>query len=633
MQFNKITSALFFSFLIFFALVSCTRKDAAADVPINAAFEMDPPIANDVMIKKIKGDDNNVLMVATFTDTRLKEPFLAFNFDTTKMVMRDDGKEGDEKAGDGLYSAKVNTNVKEFEQTARGYYKLAAGARRFVFKGRSIIADTINTAFDARRFNDGDFVSIKNLPPPPAPAALKDHSLMITDLNVVEDPARTFNFCTQTGNIDGAWTFKTLMKNLAATSPGAVVTDVQLSDFVDHFFAAWLNVATINGDPVSGRIEMHRSMQGWVNKSQTLPPPRVPVGKMDMRAIPFKLMAIVNRLDLRGNSGYGFSNAGEARLVFCMMRPDGCTPMPFTIIFEYGVPKKNCAAVKAFAQEWYDLNTLAFTDPQYNIKLQAITDQFTLAGTSPSKPNQNSINQVRTDEFALAVPPWELREFHLSNTTHMLEPAAVKQTPANMYNAKVNNADVQRLAAYINGNEPAILANNYTVPDNFSGHPFLGGHAFTGQTSFPIISPVGMPSGIAPHHWNGTVATGSAFINNSDARQIFSINTCSGCHGGETQTAFTMIDPVPFGTQATLSGFLTGTPGSSFGAIAPVDLDGNNGIMNVPDPAGRASSNLLRRFNDLQRRADDLQVLVSSSCKSVFTIRDILIHAPLRFTE
>ncbi len=32
---------------------------------------------------------------------------------------------------------------------------------------------------------------------------------------------------------------------------------------------------------------------------------------LDLKFAPFKLLAIVNRLDLRGNSGYGFSNAGE----------------------------------------------------------------------------------------------------------------------------------------------------------------------------------------------------------------------------------------------------------------------------------------------------------------------------------
>jgi hypothetical protein len=225
--------------------------------------------------------------------------------------------------------------------------------------------------------------------------------------------------------------------------------------------------------------------------------------------------------------------------------------------------------------------------------------------------------------------PWELREFVLDGSTHLLKETTVKQEPAAAFNAKINNATVQRLAQFVNTNQAAVLANNYTVPDNFSGSSFLGGHALT---QFP---PVGNPSGTNPHHWNGTTAAGPSFINSDDARQIFSLNTCSGCHGGETQTSFTMVNPVPFGTEAGLAGFLTGTPGISVGGIAPVDIDGNaaNGIMTVPDPAGRASDINKRKFADLQRRADDLEVLVNSRCRSIIHIREILLRDPIRFTH
>lgn len=39
----------------------------------------------------------------------------------------------------------------------------------------------------------------------------------------------------------------------------------------------------------------------------------------------------------------------------------------------------------------------------------------------------------------------------------------------------------------------------------------------------------------------------------------FSLNTCNGCHGGETNTAFLHIFPRFEGEQSSLSGFLTGT--------------------------------------------------------------------------
>ena len=614
-------------------LYSCKRsskEDPLKDIPVNAAFETDPPVAEDVLVKKIKGDKDHLLIIARFLPEQFKEKYLAFYYDSTKLVMRDDGKGDDEKAGDGLFTVKVQANAAAFEQSATALQKEAMKTKRFIFKNRSIIADTILEAFDPKKFTAMEAVSIRNLLPPPPPPSLKDHSLTITALDVVEDPARTYNFCTQTGNIDGPWTFKTLMKELAKTNPGDVITDIQLSDFVTNFFNEWFNTRIVNGESVAGRGFVDRLLQSWRGKSQVLPPPNVPRGKLDMRAVPFKLTAIVNRLDLRGNSGYGKSKAGEARFVFCMMSTQGCDEAPFNIIFEYGVPKKTCADIQEYAREWYALSSMLFTDPQYNASLQAITDQFTLCGTSPLKPKQSSINQVRSNEKTLNEFLWELREFHLDNSTGQLKSATTAQSPAVKYNAKTNNTDVQLLASFVNAKQSAILAGRYKVPLSYSGTPFLGGHDFTGKSGLiPPLRPIGMPSGIEPHHWNGTTTAGASFINSDDARQQFSLNTCSGCHSGETQTGFTMIDPVPYGTPARLSGFLTGTPGIAINGITPVDLDGPNGIMNVPDPAGRASSNSLRKFNDLQRRADDLQALVSSSCVSIFHIKEILMRKQL----
>ena len=80
----------------------------------------------------------------------------------------------------------------------------------------------------------------------------------------------------------------------------------------------------------------------------------------------------------------------------------------------------------------------------------------------------------------------------------------------------------------------------------------MGGHALTkappAGNSIPQV-----------HHWDGTTSNiPLSFITDDTVRHLFSLNTCSGCHGGETQTGFTQVDPVFFGTQATLSGFLTG---------------------------------------------------------------------------
>ena len=67
------------------------------------------------------------------------------------------------------------------------------------------------------------------------------------------------------------------------------------------------------------------------------------------------------------------------------------------------------------------------------------------------------------------------------------------------------------------------------------------------------------------------------------------MNTCNGCHGPETNTSFLMITPRFPGSEAFLSGFITGTT--------------------VFDPF----SGQVRTLNDLGRRRQDLTSLVCGS--------------------
>lgn len=606
---------------------SCNKDKAedetASSESVNSKFEMLPPIASNVFIQQDENNSGMVLVTAIFPQGSVKSRLLAINLDNEKIVMRDDGKGGDVKQGDFEFTARIKDNLQELESSFSAMNKRATEPL-MEFVGRSVVsARKERRMFDTKAFLAGKKILVPRFLLAGAPE-LKDHSLMVTNLGVVEDPSRTWNSCTRTGNVDGAWTFKTLMKNLASTSPGALVDDIALSDFTENWLLNWSTAMPVNGEMVPSRTSINTVLSAWKTASQNLPLPLVPNGKLDMRAAPFRLLAIVNRLDLRGNSGYGFSNAGEGRFVFCMM--SNCQAQQFNVIFEYGIPKKSCAAVKAYAKQWYDLKGLTIGSAQYNTELQAITDQFTKCGTSPSKPNQSSLNQLRTNEIALS-SPWELREFTIDATSHKLTEVTVQQEPAVKYNAKIDNADVQRLVRYMNANAADILATRYEVPLAFENTDFRGGKSHT------QAPPAGNPSGANPHHWNGTGnATPASFVVDDNVRQNFSLNTCSGCHGGETQTSFTMIDPMPFGVEATMAGFLTGTPGRTV-VGTPIDLDGPNGIMNVPDPAGRASANSRRKFADLQRRADDLETFVNENCGGVRGFIGVLQFKPLKMTH
>lgn len=609
---KRLSATWLFSVLFCFSfgllLSSCDKKksektEPTPDVKINAAFEMNPPIAEKVFVQKIAGDSNNVLFFAQFSRTEIKENFLAIDNDGEKVVLRDDGKGDDKTANDGVFTVRVKTDVREFEKVLQEQAKQQSGeTSQRTFINRAMVVTPIESSVEnpvkaLELFRRGDRIIIDRFGIFPVPFTLGEHSLVVRDLHVVEDSTRTWNSCNQTGNINGPWTFNTLMRQLASQDPAHIANDIQLSDFVENWLNTWLNNQTINGELVEKRATMQNIITTWKSRSQTLSPPRVPIGKLDMRAAPLKLLAIVNRFDLRGNSGYGKSNAGEGRFVFCFM--DGCRPAQFTVIFEYGVPKSLCAERKAYAQQWYNLKNLQFSNPQYNKELEAITDQFTKCGTSPSKPNQSSLNQLRTNEIRLA-RPWELREFTISSNSHQLQEVTVKQEPAVKFNGAVaanTLPNVQTFVNYVNSNAGAIASNSYTIPLLLPGNiPFLGGKAHTFSPS---------------HIWNGRP---TAMITNDEARHIVSLNTCSACHGGETRTSFTHISPAAFNSVAALSGFLTG--------------------ITVSDPAGRpVGAPTQRTFNDIQRRADDLEKFVNIKCVSIFGLQEKLVFRPIKMTH
>ena len=349
----------------------------------------------------------------------------------------------------------------------------------------------------------------------------------------------------------------------------------------------------------------------------------------------------------------GLAMPEKGDLFFTAINLNTCVPLVnpntsiaegFNAIFEFGINKKSCSSVKAFAQEWLDLNNHTLPSAAFNQALELITKQFTQCGSNINKPNQSSLNQLRTNEVALALP-WELREFNL--TAAGLTLVTVKMEPAVVYNAKISsNLNVDRLVRFMNNNTVNIENNNYDVPPQFENQNFLGGKAVI---QFPPVGPVNTGSNV-PHHWGGAL---DLFPNSGDiisykARHIFSLNTCSGCHGGETQTGFTHIDPVGYGTEATLSGFLTGHSGRTlvpFGgpgspAVAPVDDILLNNTMDAADIGVNylfaTYTPVHRSFNDLLRRENDLTNLGNSNCligHGVINLANKLKFEPIKFTH
>lgn len=518
----------------------------------------------------------NVLLTAKFAKEERVPRAINVDLDGKTVTFHDDGRDGDRSAGDGVHSAitTVDLAAAQAELARRTRFKSSAVP---VFRGRERVMNRqVNKSLELTRFRPGIPI---DLTPEGDPANIdSNRSLMVNDPSVVQDPGRTRTTCN--GASMGKWSFGYLMQEMA----NQAATGVNPQDFVMNWLNKWKVAQVPNDIPVAARPNINNIIASW---------PKVG-GKLDLSRAPFRLLAIVNRADLRGSFSYGgggAGNGGELRFVFAVVDPNaGCSPQPFTVIFEYGVKKTTCNAMKNWAQQWKNLDTLAIGSAAYNTALEAITEQIVKAGANPAKPNGSALNQLRTNERDIGVP-WELREFVVSGSG-FLRQDTVKQNPDAGFNTTATLGD------YVNQDESAILMDRHTVPVVFgpSSDAFLGGAA-------PV------PGDNSNFRWTSNT------ISNLEARFHYSLNTCNSCHAGETQTSvFTHVEVTGFGnTTAGLSRFLRGaTPDTN-------DIE----TFDVNDPF----NGNVRHYNDLNRRAVDLDQLINTPCFVQFAIKPLaMVH-------
>ncbi|UJR83294.1 Hypothetical protein I5071_53620 [Sandaracinus amylolyticus] len=389
---------------------------------------------------------------------------------------------------------------------------------------------------------------VDTIPPPGAVVIDVERELMITDLSVVEDPVRT------TG--DGVWTFGHLMSEMAG--------DIPPGEFVMQWLREW-EVDQQFGDSVAPARPPIRTLiiDPWLARSGCAA--GATSCELDLASAPFRLLAIVNRLDLRdaeltgpgGSEDAHTRHSGEGRFVFGVLGPAG-ERLRFTVIFEYTQVADTAAEVQEWAQRWHDLGAIPF-GPDYNAALEEVTHLFAGANMAPGRPNGSAIAQVRTNEIAIT-PIWELREFLLSESGLHLAP--IQQTPDFSENG------TNKLRNRIRSHESAILDGSYRVPP--------------GQ-----LGAIG-PTPTSRFFWDAPGLTDHAA-----ARHQFSLNTCSGCHAGETATRFLHVGTREAGAEAVLSGFLVGAQ--------------------VADPV----TGEVRTFADLDRRAQDMVDVLTATLDTV----------------
>lgn len=621
--------------------------------------------------------------------------FLTLGTPEDLSILRDDAQGGDVTAGDGLYTGIATVDLADLQRRAsEDQQALGSHASELIpiFEGRAAVGVGRPAPFDYDAFLAGRVVPLGPAvsflepesesaseaedpaseigtlhssseaprsvtssitftnPVTPGTNTFQNRVLMITNTNVIADPTRTWNPCNNTGNPNGVWTFNHLMTQMA----NQTASGIPPSDLVQTWLNEWLNPnLVINQDPVPARNRMNHIISQW---------PKLTNGKLDLGKSPLRLLAINPRLDLRRGTGGGgpyspssgnFLDAGELRFTFgfvakkttsfdpaqaflgaAQINSSTCYALPFTVIFEYRVPKSGCQSVRSWAQQWVLLKNMLPGTTAYNNHLQNLTQQVVTANANPTRPNGSALGQLRTNEVALNAP-WQLREFRLTQFPFsFLTPNTVEDTIRNDPGSDFNNDSngtglllswiqtVVKPLLIAGGNEATIPL----VPLLFQGQTFLAGDALVNE---PPPGPGTGPDYIT-FHWSDPNLN-TADLKENWARHRVSRASCGGCHRREVFTHFTHINPANtiilstwddnFGDwtfqgvpqivranpalPAELSVFLTGI--NQLGD--PADAVANGFDVRSPN-AGSPT----RNFDDLARRELDINGVAGMSC-------------------
>lgn len=698
--------------------------------PMPHPYEQEPPYAEYFKVKKLVtplGTGENLLMKVKFYDEFTTPSTLDIYYGDGNMVtFYDDGTNGDVTADDNEFAAYIEEDLAAFVNKVEAWEAVLVSDGKYLeFTGHRGELQTAIPTFDETGFNNNTEVTLSTKLINGAncgSAILKQNSLFITDLSVVEDLARTYNLKTNQGNINGVWTFGSMMKNMAGSS-------VDVSDFMKAWIVNYITTPTVNGEVVPKRGEaLGMLITPWLRAAYNNCSLSVDTGNWEslwdsanedslIGHAPFKLMAIVNRFDIRGNSSFSptITNAGETRFIFTLISPCGninlydTAGMPprienqdfgyndlldwqgMNVIFEYGNVQTTHCEMRDLAQAWLDLSAYSLPDPDFNDALEVITETVTKLNSAPNKTNQSAINRIRTNERVLqsaernnaswASCDWEFRQFELDGGNGMWEQVPLTNTPkdytnatntisssyidfGNNHNPGATYLDSQTAANLLDWvympsliHKQRILNDNYDIPATYptsSDYLLAGAGRMIGEYlhNYDLNWYTALTS-----NYNQNIIVGTPPFNEQERniRRSISINTCQGCHGGETKTTFTQVLPRGYGQSANYWGAthdfelreidvrLFNIKG---GAESDIGYDGINPAPNYPLPTGKNHYPIVSGFltgrnctgkignhihdddfdNTLDNPTDNLPVNQSSARFSLFYVLDPTNH-------
>lgn len=346
------------------------------------------------------------------------------------------------------------------------------------------------------------------------------------------------------------WSFRSRMEELAGSSDEAPA-------LVQAWLAEWTSRTSVGegAAPVTPRPSVdavivapwRQSLPGSTDYGTGSAP-------LPLDRAPFRLVAIVNRLDLREVEGGCEGSAGELRFVYTALDPTTRLAKPFSVIVE--VPYPTTRSPREWAQQWHDAAQRPF-GADYNESLAALTTEVT------SKATRASI-RVRTNEIALGEPlslPWEMREFSLDGA----QPARLVQVPL-LTTPRIELQRSPSLDAWTKDNAAQVLAGTHVLPAGLQAG------------AAPMASPF--------FRWPTTTVS-------EELRHALSIGTCNGCHGGERPAG----DPLRFQHLA---------PGDTTAAYYPTTNGETQVSRYLNDPAGNE--------DELGRRGRVVASMLCGSC-------------------
>jgi hypothetical protein len=381
----------------------------------------------------------------------------------------------------------------------------------------------------------------------------------------------------------GALTIKTLFENLAPTpdQAPAMMRDLLMNQFVDIVTDMEAGPSG-TGDPeggtcaqsIGGAQQNTASIVGLADLVRSWPTlDGTDGGPLDLTKAPFRLLAIVNRIDLAQLSDGG---AGQGRFIFALT-DGGAGVFPanngggpdFTFILEYALPGQT---LQQWATAWHQLASLDDPDsgdagkygPEYLAGLQQLTQGFTARGLVPSAPNGSALISLRTRD-----PATFQRQFALTSQPSFISTRIANTPYFGLRDPDPNDpcyGEGADLLQWVSDNQSAVRASRYILP-----YRFLDLYADPNNAFFTLPG-----------------------FSDNELRHTFSMNTCSGCHSGETPALVFQVAPRMSGAESALSPFLTG--------------QGN--VLVAGDRVGYSPAAPTRHFNDLERRASYLRDLV-----------------------